>query len=255
MSVGSVVSYTTNATANTKPFIIKSDENPPEKLNLDEVFLLANANDHQLQSAAKKDAYQEYLDDPTRDVSKAVGTAIPFVDSFVQGALKSGAAAEKLGKAVSTGSDWGVFEGVTWLYRKALDKAYETFPSYRKFKQENPTMSYAAELGTTVGVGGLGILGYRKGVKKLTGKLPEEIITAQFEKLKSKNELIAKVFTPIEKIPKDIRGILGLTIFISLGSLIAKNIFDVHKTDKKAEKNYEDLVEKREQARTYLTQA
>jgi|GEM_PF-6287943 len=242
MSVG--VLQTTKATsqysehnAGKKP----ANDNIMDPDTSNDLILLSAANtpDQFIESIAKQEAVENFNKKPTRTATSVVGHSIPFVDSFLKGASHNGPASAKVGKTVSTGSDWGVFTGAVWLYNKALDKVYDNVPGLRKFKEDHPATAFVGEVASGVAVGQTAIWGYHKGTEKLTGKTSEVWINQATEKMKNSSETIAKVFKPFEKIPSSVKRWGGFGLIATLGGLIIKNIYDVHKiktdTDERAE--------------------
>ncbi len=247
MSVGSVLTQTAQVTGqHPTPNI---DEKPGSNTGITrEMLAMANAPDDFLRAVARHEANEDYNNDPTRTITSVVGSSIPFVDSIARGAFHSGTASQKVARAASTGSDWGVFTGAVWLYNKALQKVYDNVPGLKKFKEDHPTITFLGEVGSAVGVGVAAIKGYRKGVELLTGKTPEVLINQVTDRMKNSSEVIAKIFKPFEMIPNALRPYLGWGTFIVLGGIIAKNIFDVHNTKVKEDKRFEELKEQKYEA-------
>lgn len=217
----------------------------------DQAFLV-NMPPEALQAWAKHDPVRDFNNSKTRTVTNVVGNAIPYADSYLAGAMRSGPASAKVARSVSTGSDWGVFTGAIWLYNKALGKAYDAFPGMRKFKEDNPTIAMAGEIGTGVLVGRLAIKGWRSGFEKLSGgKSFEQVVENWAKKRTSATEKVATIFKPVtklvEKFPK-LPEYAGLAFAVTALGLIAKNLFDVHKVKKDSDRNLEHLKAQKEEA-------
>ena len=242
---------------------------------------LANTPDYVLEQIAKQEANQQFNNSPTRKITKVVGNSIPFIDSFVAGAAHKGSASSKLASSAGRGSDWGVFAGAIWLYNKALNKAYDTFPGMRKLKEDHPTTAMIGEVGSAYVVGDVAIRGYRKAFKKGLKTTPEQAFNNLFEKFPKTSNVLGNIFHPVKaitkmipegvkqwgktainKLPEGLRqrgktvsnnlstGVKqwgGLAVTLSIGGLILKNIFDVHKTKKNADQNLAELKDQRYQ--------
>jgi len=230
------------------PGLIKSKM---EKFNPQSPLALANTPDEFLELAAKQEAYQQFNNSPTRKITNVVGTSIPFIDSFMAGAITKGSASSKLAGTVGRGSDWGVFAVAVWLYNKSLGKAYETFPGMRKFKENHPTITFVGELVTGVALARGAINLYRKGFKKGLKTTPEQFFTNLFKKAPKVSETVAAIYKPVEKIaskiPERIKKYAGAVITLSLAGLILKNIYDVRQTKKRTDKNLVELKNQRYQ--------
>lgn len=220
-----------------------------------EQYALINAPDSYLKAIASNEPYEKYRKNPTRGVTKLVGNSIPYVDSYLTGALTKGSTRTKLAATGDTATDWGVFTGAIWLYNKALNKVYDTFPEAKKFRQENPTISYVGEAASAVAVGNSAIWGFNKlDVKEKAGRKIGEFLSNHpgFEKN------LGKVFKPVsniaENIPKPMKSWIGLGTTLTLVGLIAKNIFDVHHAHSQVKNNYEQLKDLRYQETKALLQ-
>ncbi len=254
MTTGSVTLPTLNTMGHYPQQSLDEKPQQPGMLTPEQqLLLIANASNDNLEIMARNEAARDYNQDPTRKVTEVVGTAIPYVDSVVQGALHKGSSSAQLAKTVSKGSDWGIFTGAVWLYHKALDKVYDNVPGLRNFKEDNPTLAFVGELISAVGVGQAAIWGYNKAVEKVTkGKTVTEVVEGWISKSPKTAETVAKVFKPIQMIPEKVRGYLGLGIFLTFGGIILKNIFDVHNKKVQEDKRLEELKDEREAAKILL---
>ncbi len=212
---------------------------------------IANLPDGLLQAVAEKDAYEQYANDPTRKVTSVVGHSIPFVDSFVRGALHDGtkgSGSAKIAKTASTGADWGIFVGIVWLYNKGLDQVYKLFPGAREFKHDHPTVAYVGELATGVGIGHLGVHYFNKwgGNQKVFDEV-RNFFDKNYPNLAEKAGNIVRPLADFAEKNKVIMGWASVGVLATLGGIIIKNIYDVYKTKKNADDKFEELKDQRYQ--------
>jgi hypothetical protein len=218
---------------------------------------LANSSDSDLQKLASHQARQDFDTSPTRKTTKVVGSAIPFVDSFLKGATTKGDFATKTLSGLDTGKDWGIFVVVTKAYNYLLNKAINKSPRLKKFAEEHPTITFVTSLITGVTVGNAGIKYINKAIQKgfnlpVDTKNPGQtpIVSAlnkkygeRLNKLPIADFMQNKVFKPIENFAKKPAAkYLATATMFGIGALIIKNIYDVYSIKKNANKNYNNLT-------------
>ncbi len=249
MSVGSVVNQATNATAQHPG--VNPGQRPEIQVNPmspEELLRLSNTPDDVLELAAKYDAYQKYNDDPTRTVTSIVGNTVPFADSFMTGALTKGPASHKVAATANKGTDWAIFVGAVWLYNKALSKVYDNFPGLKQVKEDHPGVALVGEIGSAVLVGEAAIWGANKAFAGLVGKSKEQTFTEFFTKKAKTSEFLAKPLMEVSKFAEKHPNIVkysGLGVTVLLVGLIAKNIFDAHRTKVNTDKKLAELKDQR----------
>jgi len=249
--VTGVVLPSTTAAAQAKgypaPVVNEEIKKQTAQPNLQDKYLVANTPDDYLQAISKYQAYSQYNNDPTRGITKVVGNSIPFVDSFARGAMHQGSGSAKIAKTASTGADWGIFTGAVWLYNKAVNKVYDLFPGAAKFREDHPTTAYVGELATSVAVGH----GAVRGFEKIGGnEFIDKNVNKFFENKPGISKKIEDITKPLNEFAKNhpkAMGYAGLGVTLTLGGLIAKNIYDVFHAKKAADKRYEQLKDQRYQ--------
>lgn len=234
---------------------------PTQTPQLDEqqkAFLLsiANSNNSDLNNIARQQATHDFVTSPTRKATHAVGTMIPYVDSFLRGAATPGSFSTKTLTGLDTGKDWGVFILATKAYNKGIEKIISKSPKAREFTENHPALTFTGMLVTSVMFGRAAINLVNQGINKALKLNPAEgetLITALDRKFGERlnNTLGAqmiqnKIFKPIEEFAKKpIANRLLNVAAIGLGLLIIKNIYDVYKMKKNADKSYGQLQDAR----------